>query len=226
MIHNLCSKNTNSKKYLPKLKYNSKKNSSSNNKQCDITFSSHNNLNNNNMNNNINCTNKKNSNTLNINKLIINIKDKSPDKKLNLKSVKGHNHRLPSANSSKRESISNCNSNVNCKNNICSKCDNNIYVYDNNCQVLNLNSINQNNIENNYMRYSGRIPIKNMINNNELSNNIINGNKSLQNSKNCHFGFKTGLKGIKTKKDNYFNISNKITINAKVNENNKIVNNN
>lgn len=125
----------------------------------------------------------------------------------------------------KRESISNCNSNINCKN-LCPKCDNNIYIYDNNCQVINLNTINQNNIDNNYMRYSGRIPIKNMINNNEFSNNIINGNKSLQNSKNSHFGFKNGLKGMKAKKDNYFNISNKITINAKVNEINKIVNNN
>ena len=226
VIHNLCSKNTNSKKYLPKLKYNTKKNFSSNNKQCDITFSSHNNLNNNfNNNNNNNNTNKKSGNTLNINKLIINFKDKSPDKKLNLKSIKGHHNRMPSANSSKRESISNCNSNINCKN-ICSKCDNNIYIYDNNCQVINLNTINQNNIDNNYMRYSGRIPIKNMINNNEFSNNIINGNKSLQNSKNSHFGFKNGLKGMKAKKDNYFNISNKITINAKVNEINKIVNNN
>ena len=223
VIHNLCSKNANSKKYLPKLKYNTKKNSSSNNKQCDITFSSHNNINNN-INNNIKSANKKGSNTLNLNKLIINFKDKSPDKKLNLKSIKGHHQRMPSANSSKRESISNCNSNVNFKN-ICSKCDNNIFIYDTNCQALNLNSINQNNIENNYMRYSGRIPIKNMINNNEFPNNIINGNKSLQNSKNSHFGFKNGMKGMKTKKDSYFNISNKITINAKVNEINKIVNN-
>ena len=69
------------------------------------------------------------------------------------------------------------------------------------------------------MRHSGRIVIKDILNSNELnSNNIIN--KSIQSSKNMN-SFKNGLKGLKIKKDNFFNISNKITINAKTTEINK-----
>ena len=214
VIHNLSSKNS-SKKFLPKLKNNYRKNSSTNNKQFDITF---------NINNNMNIINKINTKTLNINKLILNFKDKSPKKKSNFKLMNPNNNRLPSANTSIiRELIplSSINSN-NKKNNIFYDKFGNINFIDDNNYELNLNGINQNNICSDFMRYSGRMVIKNMISNNELSNNLVNGNKSLQNNKNnVHFNFKNGLKGMKTKKDNYFNISKKIIINAKVNEINK-----
>ena len=214
VIHNLSSK-----KYLPKIKNNTKKYSCSNYKQFDITFT--NNINNI---NNINIINKLNSKTLNLNKLIINFKDKSPEKRNILNSLNSHN-RIPSANSSKtKESIPlySMNSNINGKNYFYNGIGN-IFNNDNNYQILNLNvnNTNQNNLDN-YMRHSGRMFIKGMINNNELPNNITNGNKSIQSTKNFHLNYKNGLKGMKIKKDNYFNISNKITINAKVNEINKI----
>ncbi len=216
IIQNLSSKN-NSKKYLPKIKHNSRKYSSSNNRQCDITFNNNNNMINN---NNINVINKINSKTLNINKLIISFKDKSSEKKCNLKSINANNNsRLPSANSIKmRESLPcNINRNIIAKNLFNSKPGNNIFIDDNNLQVL--NSINRNSLGYNFMRLSGRIVIKDLLNNNnnDYSNNIINVSESIHSSKNI----KSGLKVMKMKKDNYFNISNKITINAKTNEINK-----
>ena len=208
VIQNINSKNG-SKKYLPKIKYNSRKHSSLNNRQGDITYNN-NNINNSNI-TNINVVNRLNNKTLNINKLIISFKDKSPEKKCNLKSI---NHtRLPSASSSKiRESFPLCSlsSNLNGKNIFFNKYGNNIYIDDNNIQILNINRINQNN----YLRNSGRIVIKELFNNNDMNNNIINGNKSTQSSKLVNSNFKAGLKGMKMKKDNYFNVSNKITINA------------
>ena len=61
-----------------------------------------------------------------------------------------------------------------------------------------------------------------MINSNEFSNNnVFNGSKSINSSKNINIHFKNGIRGMKMKKDNLFNISNKITINAKTNEINK-----
>ena len=184
-----------------------------NNRQCDITFNSNNIINNNIT--NINVVNKINSKTLNINKLVINFKDRSPEKKCNLKSI---NHtRLPSANSSKlRESFPLCSasSNLNSKNLFYNKYGNNICIDYNNIQILNLN-------QNNLMRHSGRIVIKDLLNANEITNNLYNGSKSIQSSKNVTMNYKCGLKGMKMKKDNYFNVSNKITINAKNNEINK-----
>ena len=212
VMQNLSSKN-NSKKFLPKIKQNSRKYSSSNNRKCDITF---------NNNCNINTKNRINNNTLNIDKLIISFKDKSPDEKYNLKSINPHNQRLPSANSSKKwDSLgSRClHPYLNGKNIFYQKYVNNLFVDDNNFQILNLNE--QNNIVNNFMRHSGRISFKDLLNSNELSNNVINGSKSIQSSKNVNLNFKNGFKHTKFKKDNYFNISNKITINAKSNEINK-----
>ena len=199
VMQNLSSKNSN-KKYLPKIKYNSRKQSSSNNRKCDITFNS---------NNNINVGNKMNSKTLNINNLIINFKDKSPDRKSNLKSI-NHN-RLPSASSKMRESFP---LGLHLKNNIPNKFGNHLFIDDNNIQIV---DINENNVLNNIMRHSGRIVNRELINsNNEFSNNI----KSIHSSKTMNI-FKNGIKGMKMKKDNYLNISNKITINAKTNEINK-----
>ena len=218
IIQNLSTKN-NSKKYLPKIKHNARKYSSSNNKQCDITFNCNNNNNNNPNNNNINVINKINNKTLNINKLIINFKDKSSEKKSNLKSIDAHNNRLPSANSIKmRESLPcNINRNIISKNLFNNKHRNNLFIDDNNLQVL--DSINRNSLGYNFMRLSGRIVIKDVFNNNnnDYSNNIIHVSESIHSSKNV----KSGLKVMKMKKDNYFNISNKITINAKTNEINK-----
>ena len=215
IIQNLSTKN-NSKKYLPKIKHNARKYSSSNNKQCDITFNSNNNANNN---NNINVINKINNKTLNINQLIINFKDKSSEKKSNLKSIDAHNNRLPSANSIKmRESLPcNINRNIIAKNLFNNKHGYNLFIDDNNLQVL--DSINRNSLGYNLMRLSGRIVIKDVFNNNnnDYSNNIIHVSESIHSSKNV----KNGLKVMKMKKDNYFNISNKITINAKTNEINK-----
>ena len=212
VMHNLSSKN-NSKKFLPKIKQNSRKYSSSNNRKCDITF---------NNNCNINNKNRINNNTLNIDKLIISFKDKSPDEKNDLKSINPHNNRLPSANSSKKwDSLgSRClHPYLKGKNIFYQKYVNNLFVDDNNFQILSLNE--QNNIVNNFMRHSGRISFKDLLNSNELPNNVINGSKSIQSSKNVNLNFKNGFKNTKFKKDNYFNISNKITINAKSNEINK-----
>ncbi len=212
VMHNLSSKN-NSKKFLPKIKQNSRKYSSSNSRKCDITF---------NNNCNINNKNRINNNTLNIDKLIISFKDKSPDEKNNLKSINPHNNRLPSANSSKKwDSLgSRClHPYLKGKNIFYQKYVNNLFVDDNNFQILSLNE--QNNIVNNFMRHSGRISFKDLLNSNELPNNVINGSKSIQSSKNVNLNFKNGFKNTKFKKDNYFNISNKITINAKSNEINK-----
>ena len=72
------------------------------------------------------------------------------------------------------------------------------------------------------MRHSGRIVIKDILNSNEINNNGVNPSKSIHSSKNMN-NFKTGLKGMKIKKDNLFNISNKITINAKTTEINKSI---
>ena len=202
---------------MPKIKYNTRKHSSLNNRQCNITFNTNNMINNNI--NNINAVNKINNKMLNINKLIINFKDKSPEKKCNLKSI---NHtRIPSANSSKlRETFPICSvsPNLNSKNLYFNKYGNNIYIDDNNIQILNLN---QNNFSGNLMRHSGRIVIKDLLNTNDIPNNLTNGIKSIQSSKNVNVNFKKGLKAMKMKKDNYFNVSNKITINAKTNEINK-----
>ena len=220
VIQNLNSK-INTKKYLPKIKYNSRKHSSSNSRQGDITFNSNSIINCNNS--NINALNKINNKTLNINKLIINFKDKSPEKKCNLRSI-NHN-RLPSANSSKIRECFNCcslSSNMNTKNSFTNKLGNNFCIDDNNIRILNLNGINHNDFANNFMRHSGRIVIKDILNSNEINNNGVNPTKSIHSSKNMN-NFKTGLKGMKIKKDNLFNISNKITINAKTTEINKSI---
>ena len=93
-----------------------------------------------------------------------------------------------------------------------------MYIDDNNIHQLDLN---ENNFQNNLMRYSGRIVFKDSINTHEFPNNMINGNKSLNSSKNMNSYFKNGFRGVKMKKESYFNTSNKITINAKNNEINK-----
>jgi hypothetical protein len=185
-----------------------------NNMMKNMNFNGMNN-NNNIMNNNINVINKINSKTLNINKLVINFKDKCPEKKFNLKSINSHDNRLPSANSSKtRESGSYNISSITSSKTIINRQGNNILLEDNNSQLL--NGTNQNNIGYNFLKHSGRIVIKDMINN-DYSNNVYNVNKSIHSSKNV----KTGLRVMKMKKESYLKTPNKITINAKTNEINK-----
>ena len=101
------------------------------------------------------------------------MKDKTPEKKTNLKSA----NRLPSANSSKgRDSFSINSINNNKAINLFhshNKYDNNLYIDDTNYQILNLNGINQSSIINNLMGYSGKDIFKELIINNESMNSHI-----------------------------------------------------
>ena len=220
VIHNISSKN-NVKKYLPKIKNNSRKYSCCN-RQFDITFSGNMGNNSNNMTNNIKIINKISNKTININKLVINLKEKCQES--NFKSMNSHN-RLPSAQTLKnRETnpICSLSSNLNGKNILFNKHGNHIIMDDNNMQFISINRMNQNNFPNDFFRHSGRMEFKELLNGGEISGNITSGgNKPAQSSKNVRSNFKNGFKNVKLKKDSCFNISNKITINAKINEDNK-----
>ena len=216
VIQNINTKN-NPKKYLPKLKNYSRKHSCNNNRPFDINF-----LNT----NNIKIINRGSNPNLNLNKLIINNNDKTPEKKSYLKS--NNNTRLPSANSSKARdsfSVNTSNNNPNYKSNHLfyshNIYDNNLFIDDTNYQMLNFNLINKSGIINNLVGYSGKDLFKEIINN-EIANSHMNKEaKFPHSSKNMTSYLKNGIKGMKFKKDSYFNMSNKITINAKTNEINK-----
>jgi len=216
VIQNINTKN-NSKKYLPKLKNYSRKHSCNNNRPFDINF-----LNT----NNIKIINRGSNQNLNLNKLIINNNDKTPEKKSYLKSI--NNARLPSANSSKARdsfSVNTSNNNPNYKSNHLfyshNKYDNNLFIDDTNYQMINFNLINKSGIINNLVGYSGKDLFKEIINN-EIANSHMNKeSKFPHSSKNVNSYLKNGIKGMKFKKESYFNMSNKITINAKTNEINK-----
>ena len=216
VLQNINSKN-NPKKFLPKLKYYARKHSCTNNisRPFDINC-----LNS----NNIQIINKGNNQSLNINKLIVNNKDKTPEKKTHLKSI--NNARLPSANSSKnRDSFSVNANNINKANHLFysyNKYDNNIFIDDTNYQMFNFNGINQSTIINNLMGFTGKDIFKEIINN-EINKQKNKETKFAHSSKNVISHLKNGIKGLKLKKENYFNMSNKITINAKANEINKSV---
>ena len=216
VIQNINTKN-NSKKYLPKLKNYSRKYSCNNNRPFDINF-----LNT----NNIKIINRGSNQNLNLNKLIINNNDKTPEKKSYLKSI--NNARLPSANSSKARdsfSVNTSNNNPNYLSNHLfyshNKYDNNLFIDDTNYQMINFNLINKSGIINNLVGYSGKDLFKEIINN-EIANSHMNKeSKFPHSSKNVNSYLKNGIKGMKFKKESYFNMSNKITINAKTNEINK-----
>ena len=216
VIQNINTKN-NSKKYLPKLKNYSRKYSCNNNRPFDINF-----LNT----NNIKIINRGSNQNLNLNKLIINNNDKTPEKKSYLKSI--NNARLPSANSSKARdsfSVNTSNNNPNYKSNHLfyshNKYDNNLFIDDTNYHMINFNLINKSGIINNLVGYSGKDLFKEIINN-EIANSHMNKeSKFPHSSKNVNSYLKNGIKGMKFKKESYFNMSNKITINAKTNEINK-----
>ena len=220
VLQNIVNKN-NIKKFLPKLKNYNRKYSFHDNKHYELHFLSNNNI-------NINLSNKTNKLGLNINKLIIINKDKTPEKKNNLKSVNSNN-RLPSAKSSKiRNSFpANQNSSSNYKtNNLLlhsnNRYENNIFIDDVNYQIFDLNSINKSSIINNLMGLTGKDNLKEIITNEVLNNHHINkSTKFAHSSKNISSYMRNGLKGMRLRRDGYFNMTNKITINAKFNEINK-----
>ena len=218
VLQNFNSKNT-TKKFLPKLKHNGRKQSCTNSRPFDINF-----LNNKEINIIHKITNNK---TLNLNKLIIGIKDKTPEKKNLLKSLNQCNCRLPSANSSKvRDSFSmSTNNNSSYKDRRLylsqNKYDNNLLLDELNYQLLNINGINKSTILNNIIGYTNKDIFKELINHEQNTNQNNKENKMAHSSKNISSHLKNGIKGLKLKKDSYFNTSNKITINAKVNEINK-----
>ena len=218
VLQNINTKN-NPKKHLPKLKNFMRKHSCTNTRPFEINFLNGNNI-------NISIINKGNIQSSNINKLIIGINDKTPEKKCQLKSI--NNIRIPSANTSKaRNSYSvNPNNNSSHKNNNLFHSqniydnNNNIFIDDTNYQMINLNGINKSSVISNLIGYSGKDNIKEIINNinNEIAINLINKEKKFAQSSKTVFTLKNGIKGMKLKRDYYFNSSNKITINAKVNE--------
>ena len=221
VLQNINTK-SNPKKHLPKLKNFMRKHSCTNTRPFEINFLNGNNI-------NISIINKGNIQSSNINKLIIGINDKTPEKKCQLKSI--NNIRIPSANTSKaRNSYSvNSNNNSSHKNNNLFHSqniydnNNNIFIDDTNYQMINLNGINKSSVISNLIGYSGKDNIKEIINNinNEIAINLINKEKKFAQSSKTVFTLKNGIKGMKLKRDYYFNSSNKITINAKVNEINK-----
>ena len=204
-----------SKKFLPKIRYNLRKNSCSNSRPYDTNNFLSNNINSNNIE-------KIGVRTLNINKIIIGIKDKiekTPEKKNNLKSI----NRLPSANSSKNRDSYSVNSKLNKGNylyNSHNKLENNLYFDEINYQIININDINKSSIFNHIIANTGKEIFKDVTPNENINNHINKDFTYAHSSKVVTNFFKNGSKSVK-KKDSYFNVSNKITINAKGNENNK-----
>ena len=218
ILQNINAKTT-SKKYLPKLKQFCRKNSCNNSHPFNINL-----FNNNNPNSNSNKANKKFNRSLSINKIMLVVKEKTPEKKSNLRVI---NNRLPSAKQNKAKdylsmSINN-GSNVKPKHIflIQNKLDNNICLDDANYQIINLNGINKSNIMNNIVGYSGKDFLKEIMKN-EIKNSQENKENKLNLScKKVAVFLKHRIKGIKLKRDSCFNNTHKISINAKINEVNK-----
>ena len=197
------------------MKHNSlRKNSYNNSKPFDSNFL---NANNNNCYNNIEKIGIK---TLNINKLIIGNNDKTPEKKNHLKSI----NRVPSANTSKNRNSYSMNSKLNKGNHLFyshnNKIENNIFFEDLNYQIININDINKSSIINQMMAYTGKEIFKDITSNENINNHINKDVTYAHSSKLISNFLKNGSKSVK-KKECYFNVSNKITINAKGNEINK-----
>ena len=212
---------TTSKKYLPKLKQFYRKNSMNHSHPFNINLHNNNNVNNN---NEIANSNKKNNKSLSISKLMIVIKEKTPERKNHLKSI---NNRLPSAIQSKVKDFFsiNINNSANLKPNqiflIPNKFENNICLDDINYQIINLNEISKSNIMPNIVRHSGKDIIKKIINN-DINNNFENKENKLNHScKKVTFFLKQRIKGIKLKRDRFLNDVHKISINAQMSEINK-----
>ena len=211
---------TNTKKFLPKIKQLVRKNSLEERRSPFFNISIINGNNNNNNIINIYKSNQLSKKSININKIMLLIKDKTPEKKPHLRSI---NNRLPSASSSKVKDsfLINVNNSSNFRPRhlffIQNKLDNNICLDDANYKMINLNNLNKSSVLSNLIGYSGKE--FRQFGKSEIKKNQINkGLKLHQNHKKVILFLKNGIKDIKHKKDE---INNKILINAKVNEINK-----
>ena len=206
------------KKLLPKIKQYVRKNSCDDKRSINFNISM---INGNNNNNNLIKSNQIFKKSLNLNKIMLLIKDKTPEKKNHLRSI---NNRLPSASSSKV--IDSFSINVNNSSSfrprhlyfIQNKLDTNICLEDTNYQVINVNKLNKSTIMSNIIGYSGKDFFKQIIKGEMKKNQTNKGIKLNQNNKKIILYPKNGLKDIKFKKDE---ANNKIVINAKINEINK-----
>ena len=206
------------KKLLPKIKQYVRKNSCDEKRSINFNISM---INGNNNNNNLIKSNQIFKKSLNLNKIMLLIKDKTPEKKNHLRSI---NNRLPSASSSK--AIDSFSINVNNSSSfrpkhlyfIQNKLDTNICLEDTNYQVINVNKLNKSTIMSNIIGYSGKDFFKQIIKGEMKKNQTNKGIKLNQNNKKIILYPKNGLKDIKFKKDE---TNHKIVINAKINEINK-----
>ena len=206
------------KKLLPKIKQYVRKNSCDDKRSINFNISM---INGNNNNNNLIKSNQIFKKSLNLNKIMLLIKDKTPEKKNHLRSI---NNRLPSASSSK--AIDSFSINVNNSSSfrpkhlyfIQNKLDTNICLEDTNYQVINVNKLNKSTIMSNIIGYSGKDFFKQIIKGEMKKNQTNKGIKLNQNNKKVILYLKNGLKDIKFKKDE---TNHKIVINAKINEINK-----
>ena len=161
--------------------------------------------------------------SLNISKLLVMIKEKTPEKKIHLRSI---NNRLPSANQSKAKEFSSINTNrsTNIKPNklfiFKNKFVNNNNFDEGNYQIIQINGLNNSGIFSNIV-YSGKDFVKDIINQDIKNNQDYKENKLNRSCKKISFFLKNRMKGIKLKKEGCFNITNKILINANINEVNK-----
>ena len=217
IIQNINTKLT-TKKLLPKIKQYVRKNSCDDKRSINFNISM---INGNNNNNNLIKSNQIFKKSLNLNKIMLLIKDKTPEKKNHLRSI---NNRLPSASSSK--AIDSFSINVNNSSSfrprhlyfIQNKLDTNICLDDTNYQVINVNKLNKSTIMSNIIGYSGKDFFKQIIKGEMKKNQTNKGIKLNQNNKKVILYLKNGLKDIKFKKDE---ANHKILINAKINEINK-----
>ena len=214
---------TTTKKFLPKIKQFVRKNSLEDRRSPFFNISLVNGNNNNNNNNviNIDKSNQLFKKSINLNKIMLLIKDKTPEKKPHLRSI---NNRLPSASSTKV--IDSFSINVNKSSSfrprhlffIQNKLDTNICLDDTNYQMINVSNLNKSSLLSHIIGYSGKDFYK-QIGKSEIKKNQINkGLKLNQSHKKVILFLKSGIKDIKYKKDE---LNNKIVINAKVNEINK-----
>ena len=206
------------KKLLPKIKQYVRKNSCDDKRSINFNISM---INGNNNNNNLIKSNQIFKKSLNLNKIMLLIKDKTPEKKNHLRSI---NNRLPSASSSKV--IDSFSINVNNSSSfrprhlyfIQNKLDTNICLDDTNYQVINVNNLNKSTIMSNIIGNSSKDFFKQIIKGEMKKNQTNKGIKLNQNNKKVILYLKNGLKDIKFKKDE---ANHKILINAKINEINK-----
>ena len=206
------------KKLLPKIKQYVRKNSCDDKRSINFNISM---INGNNNNNNLIKSNQIFKKSLNLNKIMLLIKDKTPEKKNHLRSI---NNRLPSASSSK--AIDSFSINVNNSSSfrprhlyfIQNKLDTNICLDDTNYQVINVNKLNKSTIMSNIIGNSAKDFFKQIIKGEMKKNQTNKGIKLNQNNKKVILYLKNGFKDIKFKKDE---ANHKIVINAKINEINK-----